>query len=51
MFTLNGKVAIITGGAGVLGGAMAEGLAKAGAKVAILSRTESKVLQQVKKID
>jgi NAD(P)-dependent dehydrogenase (short-subunit alcohol dehydrogenase family) len=51
MFTLNGKVAIITGGAGVLGGAMAEGLAKAGAKVAILSRTESKVLQQVKKIE
>lgn len=51
MFTLTGKVAIITGGAGVLGGAMAEGLAKAGAKVAILSRTESKVIRQVQQIE
>ncbi len=51
MFTLTGKVAIVTGGAGVLGGAMAEGLAKAGAKVGILSRTESKVLEQVKQIE
>ncbi len=50
MFDLNGKVAIITGGAGVLGGAMAEGLASAGAKVGILSRTESKVNDQVNKI-
>jgi len=51
MFNLTGKVAIVTGGAGVLGGAMAEGLAKAGAKVGILSRTESKVLQKVKEIE
>ncbi len=51
MFTLNGKVAIITGGAGVLGGAMAEGLALAGARVGILSRTESKVLQKVQEIE
>ncbi len=50
MFELDGKVAIITGGAGVLGGAMAEGLAKAGAKVGILSRTKSKVDQKVKEI-
>jgi len=50
MFDLNGKVAIITGGAGVLGGAMAEGLAKAGAKVGILSRTKSKVDKKVKEI-
>ncbi|MFK7970119.1 MAG: SDR family oxidoreductase [Bacteroidia bacterium] len=51
MFTLHGKVAIITGGAGVLGSAMAEGLAKAGVKVAILSRTEAKVLQAVQQIE
>ena len=50
MFELNGKVAIITGGAGVLGGAMATGLAKAGAKVGILSRTKTKVEQKVKEI-
>ncbi len=50
MFNLHGKVAIITGGAGVLGGAMAEGLAKAGAKVGILSRTQSKVENKVQEI-
>jgi NAD(P)-dependent dehydrogenase (short-subunit alcohol dehydrogenase family) len=33
MLDLKGKVAIITGGAGVLGSAMAAGLVKAGAKV------------------
>lgn len=50
MFKLKGKVAIITGGAGVLGGKMAEGLAKAGAKVGILSRTKAKIVQKVKEI-
>ena len=50
MFKLKGKVAIITGGAGVLGGAMAEGLAKAGAKIGILGRTKSKVEKKVKEI-
>lgn len=50
MFELKGKVAIITGGAGVLGGAMATGLANAGAKVGILSRTKSKVEKKVKEI-
>ncbi|HOZ50201.1 MAG TPA: SDR family oxidoreductase [Candidatus Hydrogenedentes bacterium] len=34
-FDLTGKVAVVTGGGGVLGGAMAQGLAYAGAKVAI----------------
>ena len=33
---LNGKVAVVTGGGGVLCGIMAKALAKAGAKVAIL---------------
>src|SRR5215207_9386458 len=37
-FSLKGKVAVVTGGTGVLGGAMAHGLAKAGAKVGILGR-------------
>lgn len=35
MFSLSGKVAVVTGGGGVLGGAIAEGLAAAGAGVAI----------------
>jgi NAD(P)-dependent dehydrogenase (short-subunit alcohol dehydrogenase family) len=35
MFSLAGKVAVVGGGGGVLAGAMAEGLARAGASVAI----------------
>ncbi len=50
MFDLTGKVAIITGGAGVLGSAMAVGLANAGAKIGILSRTKSKVDNTVTKL-
>ena len=38
MFSLNNKVAVITGGTGVLGTAFTEGLAEAGAKVVILGR-------------
>jgi len=44
---LQDKVAIVTGGAGVLGSAMAKALAQAGAKVGILSRTKEKVDQCV----
>ena len=42
LFSLAGKVAVVTGGTGVLGGAMAHGLAAAGAKVAILGRRAEK---------
>jgi NAD(P)-dependent dehydrogenase (short-subunit alcohol dehydrogenase family) len=35
MFSLEGKIAVITGGAGVLGSAIARGLGKAGAKIAL----------------
>jgi len=38
LFSLQGKVALVTGGTGVLGGAIAHGLAAAGARVAILGR-------------
>lgn len=41
LFSLTGKTAIITGGTGVLGSAMAIGLAKAGAKVAVLGRRQA----------
>lgn len=37
-FSLDSQVAVITGGTGVLGGAMARGLAQAGAKVGVLGR-------------
>ena len=41
LFGLRGRVAVITGGTGVLGGAMARGLAAAGARVAIMGRRQA----------
>ena len=38
LFDIKGKVAIVTGGTGVLGGSMAKGLTGAGVKVGILGR-------------
>lgn len=43
LFSLRDKVAVVTGGTGVLGGAIVEGLVGAGAKVAILGRSLTKV--------
>jgi len=45
LFSLEHKVAIVTGGTGVLGGAMARGLAAAGAAVGILGRRQDKAEQ------
>ena len=47
---LKNKVAIVTGGAGALGGTMASGLAKQGVKVVILGRTEKTVQAKVEGI-
>ncbi len=38
-FDLHDRVAVVTGGYGVIGGSLAEGLARAGARVAVLGRT------------
>jgi NAD(P)-dependent dehydrogenase (short-subunit alcohol dehydrogenase family) len=40
LFSLKDQVAVVTGGSGVLGGAMARGLALAGARVVVLGRNE-----------
>ena len=47
---LNNKVAVVTGGAGVLGSAFAKALAQAGAKVVIINRTEEKARPVVEEI-
>lgn len=43
LFRLDGHTALVTGGTGVLGKAIARGLALAGARVAVVSRTRSAV--------
>jgi NAD(P)-dependent dehydrogenase (short-subunit alcohol dehydrogenase family) len=47
LFSLEGKVAVVTGGTGVLGGAIARGLALAGAKIAVLGRRASESTESV----
>jgi NAD(P)-dependent dehydrogenase (short-subunit alcohol dehydrogenase family) len=49
-FDLAGEVAVVIGGTGVLGGAFAEGLAQAGAKVALLGRNAERGEARVKTI-
>lgn len=49
MFSLEGKTAVITGGAGVLGSAIAKGLGEAGAKIALCDIVNAdKVAQELK---
>jgi NAD(P)-dependent dehydrogenase (short-subunit alcohol dehydrogenase family) len=50
LFDLAGEVAVVIGATGVLGGALAEGLAQAGAKVAVLGRNAERGAARVKKI-
>lgn len=50
LFDLTGKIAVVTGGTGVLGSAMCKGLAKAGASVVILARTEENAISLAKEI-
>lgn len=51
LFSLSGKTAVVIGGTGELCGAMAEGLAKAGAKVVLVGRSEEKAKARIEKIE
>src|SRR5262245_59414788 len=50
LFDLKDQVAVVIGATGVLGGALAEGLAQAGAKVALLGRNAERGQARVKAI-
>jgi NAD(P)-dependent dehydrogenase (short-subunit alcohol dehydrogenase family) len=50
LFNLKGEIAVVIGATGVLGGALAEGLANAGATVAVLGRNEERGHGRVKAI-
>ena len=51
LFDLSGDVAVVTGGTGTLGGAMADALAAYGAKIAILGRNAERGAARVKAIE
>ena len=51
LFSLEGRVTVVTGGTGVLGGAMARGLARAGAKVGVLGRHQEKAEATAREIE
>jgi NAD(P)-dependent dehydrogenase (short-subunit alcohol dehydrogenase family) len=51
LFNLENETAVVIGGTGVLGGAMAEALAGAGARVAIVGRNEERGLERVRHIE
>jgi len=51
LFDLSGETAVVIGATGVLGGALADGLAAAGAKIAVLGRNEDRGMARVKAIE
>jgi len=50
MFSLDGKVAVVIGGSGVLGGVFCRALAGAGAKVAVTGRTPGKAQEAASRL-
>lgn len=50
LFNLTGEVAVVVGGTGVLGGGMADALAQAGARVAIVGRSAERGDEAVRRI-
>ena len=51
LFDLTGEIAVVIGATGVLGGAMAEGLARTGARVAVAGRNVERGAAKVKQIE
>ena len=51
LFGLDHQVAVVIGGTGVLGGALCEGLAQAGAKVVVAGRSEERGHERVRAIE
>ena len=51
LFDLTGRVAVVIGGTGVLGGAVCDGLAAAGAAVAVLGRSADRAASRVASIE
>lgn len=49
-FRLDGRVAVVTGGYGVLGSSIADGLAGAGARIAILGRRREPAMERVQQL-
>jgi NAD(P)-dependent dehydrogenase (short-subunit alcohol dehydrogenase family) len=50
LFSLEGRAAVVTGGTGAIGSALAEGLARAGARVAVLARGSDRLERTVHRL-
>ena len=51
LFDITGRVAVVTGATGTLGGEMARGLARAGARVSVLGRREGRAAEVVAEVE
>ncbi len=51
LFNLENETAVVLGGTGVLGGAMADALAAAGARVAVVGRSQERGMERVRAIE